>query len=267
MTNEITLKSEDALAEVPMSIEDMAADTELGGKVTLKDIAVPYLYVLQSNSPQVNADHSKYIKNAVSGMWYLTNLELVFDGREQGLEFIPCYFESLVTEWTPRESGGGLIASYDPGASILDSAKPNERGQLFLPNGHQLIDTAYHYVLVKRPDNKSWTQAIMPMKSTALKVSRRMNSTIQTTMIPGTNKQAPRWLYKWHALTTRETKDQYVFSAPKFTQLGMVTAGEYNAAKQYAQIAAKGLLRRAALESSAEETVDNKSIDDGNIPF
>lgn len=267
MSNEITLKSENALAEVPFNIEDMADDAELGGKVSLKDIAVPYLYVLQSNSPQTNADHPKYIKGAASGMWYLTNLELVFDGRELGLEFIPCYFESLVTEWTPREQGGGLIASHDPGAEILNKAKPNERGQLFLPNGHQLIDTAYHYGLVKRPDNYSWTQAIMPMKSTALKVSRRMNSTIATTMIPGTNKQAPRWLYKWHALTTRETKDQYVFSAPKFSQLGMVTANEYNAAKQYALIASKGLLRRVALESAAEETVDNKNIDDGNVPF
>lgn len=266
MTNEITLKSENALAEVPMSIEDMSDDAELGGKVTLKDIAVPYLYVLQSNSPQVNADHSKYIKNAASGMWYLTNLEAVFDGRETGIEFIPCYFEALVTEWTPREQGGGLIASHDPGAEILNKAKPNERGQLFLPNGHQLIDTAYHYVLVKRPDTGAWIQAIMPLKSTALKVSRRMNSTIATTMIPGTNKQAPRWLYKWHGVTTRETKDQYVFSAPKFTQLGMVTAGEYNAAKQYALVAAKGLLRRAALESAAEETVDNKQLGD-EVPF
>jgi hypothetical protein len=266
MSNEITLKSENALAEVPFNIEDMAADADLGGKVSLKDIAIPYLYVLQSNSPQTNADHSKYITGAASGMWYLTNLELTFDGREKGLEFIPCYFESLVTEWTPREQGGGLIASHDPGAPILNSAKPNERGQLFLPNGHQLIDTAYHYILVKRPDNDAWTQAIMPMKSTALKVSRRMNSTIATTMIPGTSKQAPRWLHKWHALTIRETKDQYVFSAPKFAQLGMVTANEYNAAKQYALIASKGLLRRVALESAAEETVDNRPSDD-NIPF
>ena len=266
MNNEITLKSENALAEVPFDIEDMAGDAELGGKVTLKDIAVPYLYVLQSNSPQTNADHSKYITGAASGMWYMTNLELIFDGREKGLEFIPCFFESLVTEWTPREQGGGLIASHDPGAPILNSAKPNERGQLFLPNGHQLIDTAYHYILAKRPDNGSWTQVIMPMKSTALKVSRRMNSTIQTTMIPNTNKMAPRWLYKWHALTTRETKDQYVFSSPKFSQLGMVTANEYNAAKQYALIASKGLLRRVALESAAEETVDNKMADD-NVPF
>lgn len=266
MSNEITLKSENALAEVPFNIEEMAADVDLGGKVSLKDIAIPYLYVLQSNSPQTNADHSKYIKGAASGMWYLTNLELVFDGREEGLEFIPCFFESLVTEWTPREQGGGLIASHDPSAEILTKAKPNERGQLFLPNGHQLIDTAYHYILVKRPDNGSWTQAIMPMKSTALKVSRRMNSTIATTMIPGTSKQAPRWLYKWHALTTRETKDQYVFSAPKFTQSGMVTANEYNAAKQYAMISSKGLLRRVAMESAAEETVDNKQLGD-EVPF
>lgn len=267
MTNEITLKSENALAEVPMSIEDMAGDAELGGKVTLKDIAVPYLYVLQANSPQVNADHSKYIKGAAAGMWYMTNLELVFDGREVGLDFIPCYFESLVTEWTPREQGGGLVASHDPGAEILNLAKPNERGQLFLPNGHQLIDTAYHYVLARRPDNMSWTQCIMPMKSTALKVSRRMNSTIQTTMIPGTNKMAPRWLYKWHAITTRETKDQYVFSSPKFSQGDIVTSNEYNAAKQYAMIAAKGLLRRVAMEAAAEETVDRKPLDGDEVPF
>lgn len=267
MTKELMMKDPNAIAEIPMSIEDLAADAELGGKVGLKDIAIPYLYLLQSNSPQTNADHPKYIKGAAAGMFYLTNLELVYEGREVGLDFIPCYFEPLITEWTPRESGGGLIASHDVESDIMSKAKPNERGQLFLPNGHQLIDTAYHYVLVKRPDSESWIQAIMPMKSTALKVSRRMNSTITTTMIPGTQKIAPRFLYKWHMFTVRETKDQYVFSAPKFVQLGMVNTAEYNASKLFAQVAAKGLLRRVALESSMEEVADKKQLTDEEVPF
>jgi hypothetical protein len=275
MNKEITMQQPGALAEVPMSIEELEADALLGGKVGLLDISVPYLYILQSNSPQVNVDHPKYIEGAAAGMLYLTGLEKVYDGRNKGLLIVPCFYERLVTEWVPRDTGGGLVASHDPEAEILKTARPDEKGRLCFANGHQLMETAYHYALVQDPDSGVWYQAIAPFKSTALKASRRMNSTINTTMIPTTTKKAPRFLYKWRMNTVKEQKDAYVWSSPKLSQLEMVSADIYAAAKSYAIVSAKGLLRRIAVEAeqeadpSGETQIARQSMGevDDNVPF
>lgn len=256
MPNEIMLEQPGALAEIPFSVEEMAKDTELGGKLSLQDIAIPYLYILQTNSPQCNPDHAKYIKGATASMLYLSNLEKVYDGRETGLPIVPCYYERLMSEWIPRNQGGGLVASHDPEADICKTAvlkKIEEKDILVLPNGHHLIETAYHYWLAYPPDMKVWVQCIAPFKSTALKVSRRMNSHISTTMIPGTDKKAPRFLYMWNITTVKEQDDQYVWSSPKLEKLKMVSADVYAAAKAYAVIAAKGVLRRSIVESEQEQ--------------
>jgi hypothetical protein len=254
MPNEISMSQPGALAEIPFSVDEMAADTELGGKLSLQDIAVPYLYILQTNSPQVNPDHAKYIKNATAGMLYLSNIEQVFNGRDTGLPIVPCFYERLVNEWIPRNLGGGLVASLDPEADILKTCIRREidgKEVLVRPdNGHHMIETAYHYFLVGL--ERTWVQTICPFKSTALKVSRRMNSNIATTMIPGTDKKAPRFLYKWQFTTIKEQADEYVWSSPKLEKGGMVSADVYAAAKAFAQIAAKGVLRRAAVEAEQE---------------
>lgn len=258
-----------ALTEQPLDMALVDSDSNLGGEIGLQDIAIPYCYVLQGNSPQVNPDHAKYISDAKAGMIYLTNLEKVYEGRDAGLDIIPCYYQRLVTEWLPRESGGGLVASHEPGSTAVEAGKLDDRGRLFLANGHQLIDTAYHYWLVQDPSTMTWYQVIAPFKSTALKVSRRMNSTISTNVIPGTHKRAPRFLYKWHLTTVKEQKDQYVWSSPRLEQTTIVSAEAYAAARAYALVAAKGLLRRVATEVEQEavtKSVADNHIDD-DIPF
>lgn len=242
---QLALKSEYALADIPMSLEELANDAQLGGNLGMADIAIPYLYVLQTNSPQCNSDHEKYIDGAKAGMLLLTVRDMLFEGRVQGITVVPCYYERKIMEWIDRDKGGGLVGSYPAEDPIMKQAKPDEKGRMMLSNGHQLIDTAYHYVLVEDPETRTWTQAIMPLKSTALKVSRKLNSVVTTTMIPGSNKVAPRFLFKYNMSTVKETKDTNVWSSPKFLQEGMVTKEVYDKAKAYAQIASQNLLQRS----------------------
>lgn len=241
----LALKSETSLAEMPMSMEELQKDANLGGKIGLKDISIPYLYVLQSNSPQCNPDNDKYIDGAVAGMFLLTVKDKVFDGRKDGIKVVLCYYERKIMEWIPREQGGGLVGSYPADDPIMFKAAPNERGQLMLPNGHMLMDTAYHYVLVHDLEDNSWTQAIMPLKSTALKVSRKLNSLVSTTNVPGSKNKAPRFLFEYKVTTVKEQKDVNVWSSPAFQQLNLVTKQVYSAAKEYSIVASQNLLARA----------------------
>jgi hypothetical protein len=267
---EVPMKSETALVPLAIDLEQMIKDAELGGTLGLADISIPYLYILQTNSPQCNPDHPKYIKGATAGMLYLTQFEEVFEGREGGLTFIPCYYERVIVEWLPRETGGGLVTTHLATSDIMSKATPDDKGKPTLPNGHQLQDTAYLYNLVHMTSTNSWVQCVMPVKSTGLKAVRKMNSTIATTKIPNTDKQAPRFLYKWAVTTKREAKDQYVWSSPAFQQEDQVTMEQYNAARTFAQIAAKGILRQKIVEKDAANVVsaeNRKSYMDDEVPF
>src|SRR5436190_8313475 len=239
MTQELqNTENNTAMTELPMSLEDMAADSGKGGKLGIQDIGVPFLYILQTNSPQVNPDNPKYMKGATAGGIYITVIERAFEGREKGLTVIPSYYERQLVEWIPREKGGGFVASYDPENPIKDKAKMvkvqtqgGEKDVLQLPNGNTLQDTAYQYLLVY--NGQAWTPVVYPMKSTALKYCRHWNAALNTTYIPNTDQVAPRWLYQWNFKTQKDHKDQYVFSSPLITQGAMVNRDQYKAAKEY----------------------------------
>lgn len=240
----LALKSQTAL--MPVDMEELIADGEqLGGELGLKDISIPFLYVLQTNSPQCNPESEKYIENARAGMLYLTVIERVFEGREEGIQIVPCYYERKIMEWIRREEGGGLVNSYPAEDPIMSQAKPNEKNQMILPNGHMLMDTAYHYCLAHDASDSTWTQCIMPLKSTALKVSRKLNSIVKKSVIPGTTNRAPRFLYAYNLTTVKEQKDTNIWSSPRFVQSNIVGKEVYDAAKAYSIIAGQNLLSRS----------------------
>lgn len=250
--NQIT-PTQETKPPVPFQID--ANDATLGGKVELRDIAVPMLYVLQPMSPQVLDGNEARIPGALPSMLYLSVLEEIYAGignEAKGLDFVPCFYERKLVEWKLKEKGGGFIAAYPSDHSIQNTAKPDDKNRLMLPNGHQLVETAYRYLLVKA--DKSWVQCIMPMKSTALKYSRRLGSMIQAAVIPGSENQAPSFLYIYKVKTVSERNDMGTWYSPVFERSGMVDELLYRKAKDFAIIAAKGILqvREEKIEGDSE---------------
>jgi hypothetical protein len=263
MANELELKSEGSLAPVPLNLDDVAGDAALGGKIGLGDISIPFVSIIQSNSPQCNIDSPAYVPGATSGGIFVSVINKLYDGRGAGANIILCYYERSLIQWGDREKGqGGFFGSYDIDDPIKNTAIQDEKGRFVLPNGNYLQDTSYNYVLIE--SDGTWHQAVYPMKSTAMKVSRKLNSILATTYIPGTKQLAPRFLYKWNMKTIKEAKAQNVWSSPMFTMGEMCTLEQYNAAKNYAKIAATQVLRKAIVRG--ETTGGNTPIDD-NVPF
>ena len=253
-----------ALAELGLDVKQLEQDAQKDGKIGVTDISIPYLYVLQTNSPQCNEDSEKYISGAKPGMYYLTVLDKVFDGRNEGIELIFCYYDKNINEWIPRDDGGGLVGVHAPDSDIMSQSKPDDKGRPTLPNGHQLVETANHYCLNKV--DEKWVQCLFPMKSTALKVSRKLNSVVQTTMVPGTEIRAPRYLYRYNFKTQKEQKDSNTWSSPMMgEQVGMVTKEQYAAAKAYAEVASQGILRMAAADSAEQSDDSGAAAADGEV--
>ena len=157
-------KEEKALMKINME-EDQSQGME---NLTKDDLSIPFFKILQSNSPEVVEGDVKpgMIINSASGE------------ACKEMEVIPCGYQKQFIEWTPRESGGGLKATYNSldGLELMKTCTKDDKGKDVLSNGNLLIPTAVHYVC-------SWLDGpvlgIMSMTSTALKKSR--TSTIQCT--------------------------------------------------------------------------------------
>lgn len=253
-------------------LSEIEADAGSGVQMTMQDAAVPYLYILQSNSPQVNEDHAMYVAGAKAGMFYNNVSTEVFDGREEGVVVIPCGYERKYVEWVDRDAGGGYVADHDVNGPIMSETTPDDRGRPRLKNGNLIVETTYHYVFMLNPTEGNWERIIIPMKSTALKKSRRWNTALMSTVIPGTQKQAPRWLFPYRLKTVKEQRDNNTWSNFDITRMpDVVTREQYAQAKMFASQMAKGEIVRGNEAEVAVADVGGgapkKAAEEDDIPF
>lgn len=250
---------------------EMQMDSGAGVKgMTMDDVAVPYLYIVQKGTPQADMDHEKYIEGCMPGMFINNVTEEFFDGRNKGIIVIPCLYERKYVEWRDRDAGtGGYVRDHDIESDILSKCRPNAKGQPALDNGNIIMETAYHYVymLVEGKDGApdKWEEIIIPMKSTMLKKSRRWNKSLMAQLIPGTSKQAPRWLYPYKLTTVKETKGDQTWLNYEIERMpDMVNQEQYRAAKGFAQAIEAGTIKRAVETAPGGEGVENDRPAGGN---
>ena len=70
-----------------------------------RDIAIPYINILQSNSPQLNPQKAEYVDGAKIGQFYKTVTQEVSDS----LNVIPVLYQLRYVEWKPREQVVGSL--------------------------------------------------------------------------------------------------------------------------------------------------------------
>lgn len=140
------------------------------------DLSVPFLSILQSNSPQVE---NKDPEGAESGMLFNTVTRELIKGDE-GIVFLPCHKEGPIwVEWVPRTKGGGFVGMHEPesdavkgGTEIMhpETGKPTRK----LRHGeNELIETFYVYGLLLDKEGKEPTGfAVVSFTSTKIKPYR-----------------------------------------------------------------------------------------------
>lgn len=259
------------VAQLPAGYEgmDLAADAaEHNPEMTSQDVALPYIYILQGLSPQVNPGRAEYVEGAQPSM-FLNNVSgEVFDGRQTGFIFVPCYYERKYVEWVHRDNGGGWVGDHPISSDILSRTRPDDKGKPRLQNGNVIVETAYHYGLMMNPETDAWEQCVIALKSSGLKANRKWNNAIITSKIPGTEVQAPRFLFAYNVKSKMETKGEnswWSFVVDKFEE--PVSVGIYKQAKEFAELVAAGVVTRVA-ENLGDDRVDPETgeIIDGNEP-
>lgn len=257
---------------IPTDVNDLLA-SEPGEKQDAggKDMAIPFIALLQKGSPQVDDSSGKYIPGAKQGFALNTVTNEVFNTRDGPLEVIEVAFAKRFVEWVPRDSGGGFVGQHDPSAPIVATAVPGAKGRfLQLPNGNQLVETGYHYVILVTDDGPQW--AVIGMSSTQLKTSRKWNTMIQTATVPTSTgpKGAKRFAYTYNLKSKSDSNEFGTWFSWDITKGERVTdIGLVQMAIAYRNAVESGLVQTTPPSPDGADPAGNNagSGADKDVPF
>lgn len=120
--------------------------------VKSSDLSIPFLAVLQSNSPQVEANDPE---GARAGMLYNTVTRELIDGT---VNFLPVYKQDAHVEWVPRNKGGGFVEAHAEDSPVVKAALEKRADKFEKPtleNGNELVETHYLYGLLLDAEGKN----------------------------------------------------------------------------------------------------------------
>ena len=204
-----------------------------------EDLALPFLKVLGQLSPEVNTRDAKYVKGAQPGMIINTVTAELYDG-EKGIDVLPVYYKRQYIEWQDRgESKGAPVNIYDAGDDIPKTTR-DKGNKDRLANGNYLENTVSHFVILL---GKTPTTALISMKATQLKISRKWNSMMMGIKMQGKNGlfTPPTYSHIYKLRTVQQSNDKGTWFGWDVSKVGPITdKGIYQIAKGFSNNVAKG---------------------------
>jgi hypothetical protein len=213
------------------------------GKISQEDLALPFLKILGQLSPEVNKRDGKYVEGAEPGMIFNSVSGELYDGVK-GIDVIPCFYKLEYIEWKDRGEGlGAPIAIYDSSSDIMSKTKPDANYKDRLPNGNYIEKTASHFVIVS---GDSPSTALISMKSTQLKISRKWNSMMSGIKMNGKNGMftPASFSHIYKLKTTQMSNDKGTWFGWEVSKVGPVTDQSlYGQAKSFSENISKGSVK------------------------
>ena len=213
------------------------------GAIGQEDLAVPFLKILGQLSPEVNKRDGKYVEGAEPGMIFNSVSGELYDGVK-GIDVIPCFYKLEYIEWKDRGEGlGAPVAIYDSSSDIMSKTKPDANYKDRLPNGNYIEKTASHFVIVS---GDSPSTALISMKSTQLKISRKWNSMMSGIKLKGQNGlfTPASFSHIYRLKTTQMSNDKGTWFGWEVSKVGPITDQQlYQQAKSFSENISKGSVK------------------------
>ena len=246
--NQVTEKKNGALATF-----DMEADAQQGAQnIAQEDLALPFLKILGQLSPEVNKRDGKYVEGAEPGKIINTVTNELFDS----INVIPCHYKRQYIEWQDRgTSTGAPVAIHEASSDIISQTTRGKDYKDRLPNGNYLDNTANHFVLVL---GKSPSTALISMKSTQLKISRKWNSMMSGIKMKGKNGlfTPASFSHIYRLKTTQMSNDKGTWFGWEVSKIGPVTDQSlYGQAKTFSENISKGTVKAKHGEEKPKESI------------
>ena len=248
--NQVTEKKS---APLPTNMFEEDAAKGLG-KIGQEDLALPFLKILGQLSPEVNKRDGKYVEGAEPGMIYNSVSGDLYDGVK-GIDVIPCFYKLEYIEWKDRGEGPGApVAIYDSSSDIMSKTKPDANYKDRLPNGNYIEKTASHFVIIT---GDSPSTALIAMKSTQLKISRKWNSMMSGIKLKGKNGlyTPASFSHIYKLKTTQMSNDKGTWFGWEVSKIGPITdASIYQQAKSFSESISKGAVKAKHGEEKPAES-------------
>ena len=217
------------------------ADANQGAQnISQEDLALPFLKVLGQLSPEINSRDAKYIKGAQPGMILNTVTGDYYDG-EKGINVLPVFYKRQYIEWQDRgASMGAPVAIHEVDSDLLSKVTRDKSNKDRLPNGNYLENTASHFVILI---GDTPTTALISMKATQLKISRKWNSMMMGIKMQGKSGlfTPPTYSHIYNLKTVQQSNDKGTWFGWDVAKVGPVQdKSVYDIAKNFAERVGKG---------------------------
>ena len=247
--NQVATKKEGALAT-----NLFEADANQGAQnISQEDLALPFLKILGQLSPEVNKRDGKYVEGAEPGLIINT----VTNELYKDVDVIPCHYKRQYIEWQDRgTSTGAPVAIHEADSDIISQTTRGKDYKDRLANGNYLENTASHFVLVRGANPHT---ALISMKSTQLKVSRKWNSMMMSLKMQGKNGLFTPTTYShiYNLKTVQMSNDKGTWFGWDVSKVGPVEQKDlYDMAKNFATSVGKGEIQA---KHGTEETTKSNS--------
>ena len=248
--NQVTEKKS---APLPANMFEDDAAKGLGA-IGQEDLALPFLKILGQLSPEVNKRDGKYVEGAEPGMIFNSVSGDLYDGVK-GIDVIPCFYKLEYIEWKDRGEGPGApVAIYDSSSDIMSKTKADASYKDRLPNGNYIEKTASHFVIIT---GDSPSTALISMKSTQLKISRKWNSMMSGIKLKGKNGlyTPASFSHIYKLKTTQMSNDKGTWFGWEVSKVGPITdASIYQQAKTFSDSISKGAVKAKHGEQKPAES-------------
>lgn len=185
------------------------------------DMALPFLKILSGLDPLLDE-----LEEARRGDLYNTVSGQVYKGKD-GVRVIPCAYQRRFIQWAPRGSGSGApVAIFNSDQECPPTKRSSEDNKEYVVNGDgsYIEETHQHFVIILNSDGSA-EPALIAMKSTALKKSRKWNSMMASLQMQGKNGPftPPRFSQVYLLKTVQEENSKGSWHNWEMTREGPVT--------------------------------------------
>ena len=265
MSTNVVKKEEAGLPAELM--DDIVATAGEGVDYDTSELQIPFIRVIQALSPQIKKSDPAFIKDAGQGDAFNTVTGQFWSG-EDGITVIPCFQETKYLEFIPLDQDGGFVGERKVTDPDLANTERNGAKEI-LPNGNELVKSDQHYCIIVGEDGMH-QPAIVDMKSTQLKVSRRWKTQIAMQKVKdskGQMRTPALYATMWKLSTTEESNQMGTWYNWQVEKVGFIQdKAMFDEAKSFRESIAKGEVKAAA-DPETSDSGATKDLKDDDIPF
>ena len=274
--NVVTLNPRTADQLTSFLQDDLTEYAGAGTSERREDNLVPFLYVAQALTPQVNKRDASYIEGLEAGMIFDTSTRQIWDAeRGEGPLLVQAHFEPCEVEWGLRNTPEkGYKGRHPADTELLSEVRevPKESGRgvtRLLNNGHQLVTTRMHYMVLAdelRP-------VAVSLSSSGLQASRSLNTMLRNKKVRHTVNGrptlvvAPSFATLLRMRTVFRQDGEYSWFVPVFEDLGFIQDQKYLDAYEEAKLLhASAVAGAVKTREPVEEDAAAINLDQGGDP-